>query len=154
MGHTEKQGKAYAFRLLSIKDRTKTELTERMQKKGFEEGIITNVIQYMMHLGYIDDKKYATHFAEMRAKYDKFGPHRILTELLKRGIEKCMAETVVKDVFPEGRELSNALSLANDWVARQNTTDKDRTKRRLYGYLARRGFDSSVIISTLMEVLD
>lgn len=153
MENTRKRGRQYALRLLTIKDRTMAELVDRLRKKGFDEDIITGIAGEMKDLGYVDDKKYAMHFAESRAAYDKFGPYRILVELRKRGIPKDMAECAVESVFPEGREEANALELANEWVARRGSDDRERTARRLYGYLARRGFAPNVIRDTLIKVL-
>lgn len=153
MEKTRKHGRQYAFRLLTIKDRTCEELTSKLRRKGFDEDVISSVILEMKDLGYLDDKKYAMHFAELRATYDLFGPYRIRVELEKRGIPKDMAEDAVRRIFREGREEANALALAKQWIARKDTDDRERTHRRLYAYLARRGFAPDVIRATLRQVL-
>lgn len=154
MENTRKHGRQYALRLLTIRDRTTAELVEKLRKKGFGEDIISSVTAEMRDLGYVDDKKYAMHFAELRATYDKFGPYRIRLELRKHGIPKDIAESAVERVFPEGREEANALELANQWIARRGADEGERTTRRLYGYLARRGFTPSVVRDTLSKVLE
>lgn len=153
MENTSKHGRQYALRLLTIRDRTTAELVDKLRKKGFDEDIISTVTTEMRELGYVDDKKYAMHFAELRATYDKFGPHRVRIELRKRGIPKDMAENAVESVFPEGREEANALELANQWIARRGIDDREQAARRLYGYLARRGFTPNVVRDTLSKVL-
>ena len=90
MENTRKHGRQYVLRLLAIRDRTTAELVERLRKRGFTEDIISSVTEEMQDLGYVDDKRYAMHFAENRAIYGKFGPHRISYELRKRGIPKDM----------------------------------------------------------------
>jgi regulatory protein len=153
MENTRKHGRQYALRLLTIKDRTTAELVDKLRKKGFDEDVISSITAEMRDLGYVDDKKYAMHFAELRATYDKFGPYRIRVELRKRGIPRDMAEDAVESIFPEGREEANALELANEWIARRGTDDGEKTARRLYGYLARRGFAPNVVRDTLSKVL-
>lgn len=154
MEKAKKRGKQYVLRLLTIKDRTTKELVEKLRRKGYDEDIINTVIAEMKTLGYVDDKQYAMHFAELRATYDKFGPYRICAELRKRGIPKNMAQDVVSNIFREGREEANALELAKEWIARKGIEDKEKSVRRLYGYLARRGFAPDVVRKTLRQVLD
>lgn len=153
MEKTRKHGRQYVLRLLAIRDCTEAELKEKLRKKGFNEEVITCVITEMQQLGYVDDTRYAMHFAKVRATYDKLGPGRILLELKKRGIPKDLAETATRSVFPEGEEEANAFDLATRWIARNCTDEKDKSKRRLYGYLARRGFTPNVIMDTLSKVL-
>lgn len=152
MEKTRKHGSRYALRLLTIRDRTTSELADRLRRKGFNEDVTSNVIEEMTRLGYVDDKRYAMHFAELRATYDLFGPYRIRIELEKRGIPKNMAEDTVRLIFKEGREEANALKLAKQWVARKGTNDREKAFRRLYAYLSRRGFAPGVIRDTMRQV--
>jgi regulatory protein len=153
MENTRKRGTQYVLRLLTMKDRTTAELVDKLQKKGFEDDVISSIIIEMKDFGYVDDKKYAMRFAELRATYSKFGPYRIRRELESRGIPKDMAESVVESVFPEGREEANALEIADEWISRRGMDDKEKTARRLYGYLARRGYAPSVVRNTLRRIL-
>lgn len=154
MEKTRKCGSRYALRLLTIKDRTERELEDRLERKGYDKDVVNAVIEEMKSLGYVDDKRYAMHFAELRAAYDKFGPYRILVELGRRGIPKDLAEDTVRSVFHEGREEANALELAMQWVTRKGTDDKEKAYRRLYAYLARRGFAPDVARKALRQVLE
>ncbi len=153
MEKTVKRGRQYALRLLTIKDRTTNELADRLRRKGFNEDVIDNVIAEMQDLGYVDDKKYAMHFAQLRATCNKFGPYRIRIELEKRGISKDMAEDTVMRIFQEGREEANALEVAKQWIARKGIDDREKALRRLYAYLARRGFAPDIVRKTIREVL-
>jgi regulatory protein len=153
MEKTRNRGRQYVLRLLTIKDRTAAELVDKLRRKGFNEDVTSSIIAEMKDLGYVDDKRYAMHFAEVRANYDLFGPYRIRVELEKRGIAREMAKDTVSCVFQEGKEEANALELARRWIARKDTDDIERAGRRLYGYLARRGFTPDVVRRTLRQVL-
>ena len=151
---TKKRGRQYALRLLTIKDRTTKELANRLRRKGFDEDVVNTVIAEMKDLGYVDDKKYAMHFAKLRATYNKFGPYRIRIELEKHGIPKDMAQDTVGRIFQEGMEEANALELAEQWIARKGIKNREKSLRRLYAYLARRGFAPDIIRKTLRQVLN
>lgn len=154
MEKTRKNGTQYALRLLTIKDRTCAELADKLRRKGFNEDVTRSVIEEMKGLGYVDDKKYAMHFTEVRATYNLFGPYRIRVELEKRGIPKDMAEDALRCIFQEGREEASALELAKQWITKKGADDREKAYRRLYGYLARRGFAPDVIKATLRQVLE
>ncbi|NLS45578.1 MAG: RecX family transcriptional regulator [Firmicutes bacterium] len=153
MEKSRKRGRQYVLRLLTIKDRTRSDLINRLKRKGFDDGIIDAIITEMEALGYVNDEKYAMHFANMRATYSLFGPRRVFVELRNHGIPKNMAENAVREVFQEGKEEANALELAKRWISRKNISNKEKTMRRLYAYLERRGFRSDIIGKTIKQVL-
>ncbi|MFZ5924246.1 MAG: regulatory protein RecX [Bacillota bacterium] len=150
---TVQKARTYVLRLLEMRDRTTEELSRKMRSKGFAEDVVLGVLEEMKSLGYLDDAKYARHFAETRATYQKFGPVRIRIELERRGIPRELAADAVRQAFEGTGESETALALAREWVARRESSDEPASKRRLYGFLARRGFSSDVAERVIREVL-
>lgn len=150
---TVRKARTYALRLLEMRDRTTWELSRKMRSKGFVEGVVLEVLEEMKSFGYLNDAKYARHFAETHAAYQKFGPIRIRIELERRGIPRELAIDAVRQAFEETGESETALGLAREWIARRKSPDEPASKRRLYGFLARRGFSSDVAERVIREVL-
>jgi len=72
-------------------------------------------------------------------------------ELRVRGVERGLAEAAVSDVLVAESESEHdvARRAAEAWVRRSPRRDR----RRLYGYLARRGFAAEVIRTVVDELL-
>ncbi|MDI7246873.1 MAG: regulatory protein RecX [Bacillota bacterium] len=161
-----RRARSYALRLLEMQDRTAKELEGKLRGKGFPEDIIIGVLAEMRSYGYLDDEKLAARVADDGAESRGLGPLRIRVELARRGVAREIIEDAVSRAFGGDKENEVALGLAQAWVGRRRlahdadvdadadvgAADAD-TRRRLYGFLARRGFSSDVIGRVLDKVL-
>jgi len=150
------KARSYALRLLAMGDRTVKELESKLRRKGFPEDIVGEVLAEMMSSGYLDDEKLAARFAENSAESWGIGPYRIRAELSRRGVPGSVIEQALRRAFEGEREGEVALALARTWLERHGMSlgrDEGVARRRLYGFLARRGFSSEVIERALREVL-
>lgn len=161
-----RRARSYALRLLEMQDRTAKELEAKLRGKGFPEDTIIGVLAEMRSYGYLDDEKLAARFAEDGAESRGLGPLRIRVELARRGVAREIIEDAVSRAFGADKENEAALGLAQAWMGRRRRArDADAgahadagaadaaTRRRLYGFLARRGFSSDVIARVLDKVL-
>jgi regulatory protein len=89
-------------------------------------------------MGYLDDARFAGHFAEDRRRLDGWGADRIERRLVALGVEP---ETVAAAVGGDDGhdELGAALALLRRRIGRPPTSDRER--ERALGILARRGYD-------------
>lgn len=140
------QGRNYAFRLLSYKARTESELRQRLVRKGFAPGIVTATIERLRELGLVDDADFARRFAEDRVSIGHRGRHRIRAELLKRGVARSEIDAAVK-AAPD--ESAAAQAVAYKYRQRNRGLEPAVLRRRLYGFLARRGFGPDAISRAL-----
>lgn len=151
-----RKAREYALRLLAMSDRTVKELEAKLRGKGFPEEVVVEVLAEMMRLGYVNDEKLAAGFAEGCAERRGIGPHRVRAELSRRGVPDLAIEHALRLAFDGDREGEVALASARAWMGRYGLAhgaDQDAARRRLYGFLARRGFSLEVIERVLREVL-
>jgi len=101
-------------------------------------------------LGYIDDNLYAEVFSRFGARERKWGRFRLLLEMKKRGIAEEVAEKAVSRYFSEEEKEEDVLKRALEKRLRMTGPPEDIAQfKRLYDYLARKGFPSSLILSAL-----
>lgn len=147
----QKKARLKAMRLLEHMDRTEKGLTDRLKKEGFSGEAVQDAMDYVKSFGYINDARYAQHYISYRLGIKS--KQRILQELSQKGVDR---ETALL-AWEETAELEepDEKALLRRTIERKyapGTTLEDKEMRRLYGYLARRGFRSGDIFSVLDEL--
>ncbi|MBM3322918.1 hypothetical protein FJY69_05530 [candidate division WOR-3 bacterium] len=141
------QARNYAFLLLSYKARTTAELSQRLTRKGFPPETIRETLDRLAELGMVNDEGYARQFVQDRISIGHKGRWRVRQELVKRGISREQAEAALAQA-PD--ELAAARAVTGKYLERNRRLEPAVLKRRLYAFLARRGFSPD----TIQQVLD
>jgi len=138
-----------AIRFVSFRPRSEKELRNFLTKKLTKwkvsgDVLIVKVIARMEELGYADDTKFAQWWVGQRTEFKPKGNNFIKMELKAKGV----SEEVIASVLAS-RGFESLLAAARAAVARklplwEKLPDLARRKK-LYDYLARRGFDSDTI---------
>lgn len=145
------QAREAALRLLAVRPRSAAELARRLRMKGYEPEVGEEVIARLRDLGMIDDAAFAGTLVRDRVRLKPQGARRLANELRARGVDHETAREAIRETM-EGEQTDErelARRAAEKWRPRAGE-EPARARRRLHGYLARRGFDSDVI----REVLD
>jgi len=136
------QARQYAFLLLSYKARTTAELKQRLGRKGFPPEVVSHTLQRLAELNMIDDAGYARQFVQDRVSIGHKGKWRVRGELLKRGVAK---EHIEEALAAAPDEAEAAREVAQKYLSRNRRLEPDVLRRRLYAFLARRGFSPDTI---------
>ena len=145
----------YALRALGRRPHTSAELRAKLARRSADEGVVEAVISRLRDNGYVDDELVAESHSEFRRDYALVGHKRVLDELRRRGVETSTAERVVEEVYEESDEAELARNFLRRKLGRDLAGVKINGRRelnRLYGALARAGFESPVIADVLREV--
>lgn len=146
------RAREYVFRLLKSRMRTEHEIFERLKKKNFSERIIGQVISYFKKLGFINDKEFANLWLSSRLK-KPLGFRRLGYELRQKGLKNNLIEKSVNKLKKDYDESSIVRQLAIQRLKRLRGLEPIKIKRRLFSYLAGRGFSLDVIIEVLRSIL-
>lgn len=145
-----------ALSLLSYRARSRNELEDRLHRKGFDAGLIASTLDRLEAEGYLDDGSFAASFARDRIRFRPRGRRRLAAELRHKGVDPATAERAIEEAMEEEDvgETDLARTAAERWARRATDTERDalcgrgsreereRARRRFYGYMARRGFAS------------
>ncbi len=132
-----------ALRLLAIRPRTRRELASRLGRRGFEAPAIEQVLNDLEGSGLLDDRSAALTWANARAR--RFGPAAVTAFLRQRGVERQLAEEVVRGVFRDLDEERLARAALERGLGRRGSADPTRARQRVWAALRRRGYSSEVI---------
>ncbi|WP_224983620.1 regulatory protein RecX [Geomonas agri] len=139
-----------SLRVLTLRDHSEGELRKKLSGKGYEESDIEAAVGRMKELGYLDDLRFARSFASSALRNGKGVGPRLKLELSRRGV----ASSIVSQVLDElAQEYSEAELLAQVMERRypgfDAATASDKEKRRIVGYLQRKGFSLGAIFREL-----
>jgi regulatory protein len=136
-----------ALDMLEARARGVAELRRLLLKKGEPEADVDAAIERLRANGLLNDANFARQLARSKALGAGLSRRRIAQELAKRGVDRAVSSEAIEDVF-ESEEVDEEASLER--VARKklrtlgNLDDATR-RRRLFGFLARRGYESDDI---------
>ncbi len=145
-----------AIRFVSYRPRSERELRDFLAKKLTKwkvsgEGLLNKVLARMGDLGYIDDKKFARWWVEQRNTFRPKGTVLLVRELYQKGVSRDLIEEVLSK--SKGSEKEIAKALVEKKLKFIKHLSKLDTKKKLYGFLGRRGFSSETIARVVDEVL-
>ncbi len=150
---------------LSARARSSADLKRWLKTKEFTEVEIAPTLEKLSALGLLDDLAFARSFARSRLAPSRgFGPRRVSAELARKGVPRSITEQVLSEFQLEreeadehAREMGETVESAVEQAAAKKLKtlaqlEPEVRKRRLYGYLARRGFDGSDISAVLRRL--
>jgi regulatory protein len=140
-----------ALSLLEHRARSVAELRRKLIQKGAPKAEVDDVLARLLDQKLLDDADFARQFA--RAKITGTGASRIriLQELRHKGVANDVAERALEELDDEeGIDPSASIQRVAEkkWRALAKLDDVTR-RRRLYAFLARRGFNPEEIREAL-----
>jgi regulatory protein len=146
-----------ALRLLAVRGRSTVEISRaltRARERPRPEDVHW-VVQTLTERGYLDDARFADQFVRDRAAARGWARQRMRQELRRRGVKAADTdaafETASEDAVVDDEAAAQAA--AAKWRRTHTSRDPERDRQRLYGFLARRGFDPDVIRAAMRMAL-
>ncbi len=139
---------------LAFRSRSTWEVRKKLSEKGFDAGIIDEVIERFIELGYLNDRKFATEWVTSVAGSKLWGKRRITQGLIAKGIERGMIDEAVGKL-DETREAATARIALQAWCRKRSGKVCTPLQRRsaAYRHLVMKGFSSETASVVVDEVL-
>lgn len=148
------RGREDALQLLNHRPRTRHELEQRLTRKGWTEGVIVRVLDHLERAGLIDDARFARLWVDERMRTRPSGMALLRRELRRKGVHEDIIEPILKAYDQESDEVARACDLLQRRQSRYTGLDAPVARRRMLGFLARRGFGAHVIYTAVRHILD
>jgi len=129
-----------AYALLRQRPRSVYEIRNRLKLKGYEDGLIDDIIVSLKQAGELDDEKFARLWVESRMHMNPAGDVVLKHELKGHGVSDNIIEAVLIEKAEKYDEYEIALSMAKDRFERLKKLDRRKATKRIYDLLLRRGF--------------
>lgn len=128
-----------AYRHLSKRDRTVSEVRAHLKKREIDEVSIAGALKELTDFGYVDDERYATRFVEDKRRLEGWGHLRIEQGLRRTGIPREVADRALADDPLRGDEDELAVEALEQRLAGRPLED-DRARQKALRLLATKGY--------------
>lgn len=155
MGQDEtelKRARNSAYRYLTIRPRSRAEVEQKLRDRGFPPEVVSSVIDHLLRLGYLNDEQFSRQWAASRVRSRGFGRRRVEQELRQKGISRDIIRDTMTGLFEEAPELDVARREADRKLRTLARLEPEVRKRRLAGFLERKGFPADIIRGIIRTV--
>ncbi len=151
-----------SFRFVSYRPRSEKEICDFLQKKlkmwkTVGRQTLEKVIKRLGELEYIDDRKFVQWWIEQRSNFRQKGKRLLVLELHQKGVPQRVIDEAWEaqntNLEPYS-ELEAAKGAITKKVAVWQHFPPLERKKKLYGFLGRRGFSSSIIHQVIDELVE
>ena len=157
-----------ALNLLSHRARTRSELRSRLLRKAFGARAVDACLDRLEERGLLDDRAVAAAYVRDRLRHRPRGTSRLTQEVRAKGVDDTTARAVVDGVLEDENVTEEALAtrVMEGWLKRQGpevlralgsrerSPERERARRRLYGFLARRGFRGAALTRAMDQAAE
>ncbi|HWP37665.1 MAG TPA: regulatory protein RecX [Gemmatimonadales bacterium] len=144
-----------ALLVLAAHPRSEFELVRKLRDRGHPERAIRAALERLRAAGTLDDARYAEAFARTRLARGH-GASRVLSDLLRRGVDRRTAERAVAAVEQQERVEPDqqVRRLLERRAASVSGLPPRVQRRRLISFLARRGFRGREVRALIEAALE
>lgn len=158
-----------SIRFVSFRPRSEKEfkyfILKKLQRRKISDvRIIDRVLTRLRDLGYADDAKFISWWVDQRGSHKPKGARLIAQELKAKGVSDDLVKSIVvkrRDQFFCDRneigtddELALAKRALEKKIPQWRRLSKLDQKKKIYGFLGRRGFDGETIHRVIDGVFD
>ena len=137
-----------ALRYIENRPRSIAEVRKNLRGKAYDEDVIEHVINRFLDVGLLDDHVFATYWVEQREAFKPRSQMALRQELMQKGVDRSIIDQVVTTVDDE----SAAQRLAQKQAPRYAHLDEATFRKKMMGYLQRRGFHYGIIRDVTIAV--
>jgi regulatory protein len=120
------------------------EMRDRLAERGIEHEQIEAEVTRLQDGRYLDDAALAESVVRAETERKGRGRSAVVAELRRRRVDATAVEEALASLDDEG-ERERAVAVAEHRARQLTGYDTETARRRLYGFLQRRGFSGSVL---------
>ncbi len=141
-----------ALKYLSYRERSISEVRERLKEKNFGSSEINKAVDYLLKAGYLNDERFAELLASSRIRNKNWGPAKIAFDLSSKGIAKEIIQRVIASYDASNDSMAETAGKAfRKWVRKKGLSPPlgRIESEKAFRFLKGLGFPTYVIINTL-----
>ena len=139
-----------ALNFLSYRPRSEAEVRRNLRKKNVGDEVVEVVIERLTRAMMLNDREFARYWVENRLQFNPRGVRALRHELREKGVPV----PIIADTLADCDDEAAARKAAEAGAHRLARLEPRDFRRKLGGYLARRGFSYAVIEPLVEEMLE
>lgn len=137
-----------ALNFLSYRPRSQAEVIRNLRKHETPEGQIEETIERLLKNNLVNDQEFAQLWVENRSAFRPRGAYALRIELRQKGLSDDIIDPILNDLKEEELAYKAALQRGNKLI----NYEWNDFRKKLSGFLARRGFSYQIIFDTVSKV--
>ena len=137
-----------AMLFLSYRARSEAEIRQNLRKHEFSDTVIEETLDRLRQARLADDNDFARAWVENRSTFRPRSRRALAMELRQKGLSDEAAQSALKNVD----EAALAYEAARKRAGRLEGLEWNDYRKKLSGFLGRRGFPYAIIASTLSRI--
>ena len=137
-----------ALKFLAARPRSVSEMVKKLKLKEYPAAVIEEAVETLKKQGLLDDEKFAKTFVNSSVYSRSAGTRKLKFDLKQKGVSQEIIERAIG-----GLQDTDETEMARELVAKRyhlmTGVSEEAKKRRIFGFLQRRGFSSEVIFKVL-----
>ncbi len=143
-----------ALEVLARGPKATKDLARWLAQRDHAPDDISATLERLTERGLLNDAAYATMFARSRLTTHHMSRRRIAAELSKRGVERAIADVAIAEVMDDEAVDERAMvrAAAEKKLRSLAKLEPDVQRRRLYGFLARKGYPPDLVRDAVKQL--
>jgi regulatory protein len=143
-----------ALNMLAFRARSSAELARLLVRKGEPKELVDRAVVRLQEQGLLDDAAFAQSFTRAKVLGAQQSKRRVQQDLARKGVARAVTDAAIATVFEEeGVDQRDVVEQAARKKLRSLVKlDPAVRRRRLYAFLARRGYDGEDIRKAMETV--
>ena len=138
-----------ALRLLARRDHSCFELSGKLLDRGFSQDQIQRAVDRCLHLGYLDDERFAGAYIEQLQRRG-YGCHRMQQMIAAKGVSHQAASACLEPLCNDAVQLRDCRKAMKKKLKNsRNSGESSQARAKMYRFLLNRGFSSDIIRKVL-----
>jgi regulatory protein len=144
-----------ALQRLNRRALSASQLRRKLREKEHDPIAIDQVVARLEELGAIDDEAFGRSLIEGTLQQKAAGPRLLSQKLMQKGLDRKLIDRLIREYAPEPDDaVAAAMDLARKKLRTLTRFDEQTQQRRLWGLLARRGFESEIINRAVSKLMN
>jgi len=140
--------------LLGKKPYSRHLLAEKCKKDGYPPIVYMQILDEFENRGWIDDESYARAFANDKFRFQKWGPQKIRTNLLQKGVSEAISRSVISDLI----DVTDQVDMLKVLIEKKKNhflrePDLLKRKKKVINYLLSKGYDQNIVFSSYEKLI-
>jgi len=142
---------ASAIRSLGMRAHSVAELKRKLISKRMDPAVVSDVIEYLLDLGYLNDHDFTRQFVEYGFRRKLWGAFKVRASLMERGVSKEIIDEYLAGEDVDTWERQGAREFARKRIRNQPLPDETFIKK-LTTQLTGRGFSWDIVSDVMGRV--
>jgi regulatory protein len=143
--------KKISYDFLSYRVRSEKEIRDKLKLKEISSGTIEKTILHLKELKLLDDEEFARQLVKEKLSSKPAGKAVLKQKLYQKGVHADIINRVLEESINDTNEKDFVKEIFNKYFHKVKGLDIVKQRKKMFDYLARKGFDFEIIKEVINE---